>query len=97
MNHDGSGAVEADSGDLAPRLIELLIDIRNTFRARKDWEGADRIRTGLESLGVELKDSKEGTAWKTSKPIPLFESLLYKSRPTTRGTGPVRRIKISYW
>jgi cysteinyl-tRNA synthetase len=55
---------EAASGDLAPRLIDLLIDIRNTFRAQKDWEGADRIRTGLESLGIVLKDAKEGTAWK---------------------------------
>ena len=52
------------SESLEPKLIDLLIDARNVMRDQKIWEGADGIRDGLESLGILIKDSKEGSAWK---------------------------------
>ncbi len=52
------------SGGLEPDLVELLIDLRNEARAQKNFALGDTIRDRLLDLGIELKDSKEGTAWK---------------------------------
>jgi len=49
------------SGD---KFIELLLEVRNEARKRKDWETADKIRERLRSLGVEVEDTAEGTKWK---------------------------------
>ena len=55
-------AREAGSPEVAP-LIDLLISVRNDLRAEKQWALADRVRDGLKSLGIVLKDSSEGTTW----------------------------------
>lgn len=44
-------------------LMQLLITIRQQARANKDWATSDRIRDDLQELGLQLKDSKEGTNW----------------------------------
>ena len=44
--------------------IEQLILSRNKAREIKDFKKADEIRDELESMGVTLEDSKDGTAWK---------------------------------
>src|SRR5690606_38820508 len=49
----------------AAPFIDLLVAIRSELRAAKQWALADRIRDGLAELGVELKDSPEGTTWTT--------------------------------
>ena len=41
--------------------IEELIDKRNSARAAKNWAESDRIRDELASMGVVLKDNKDGT------------------------------------
>ncbi|MDE0132728.1 MAG: hypothetical protein OXQ32_10770 [bacterium] len=43
--------------------VELLVEARSRLRARKLWEAADGIRSGLERLGVTLQDSPSGTTW----------------------------------
>lgn len=43
--------------------VQLLVDVRAALRERRLWEEADRIRDGLESLGVALRDSRSGTTW----------------------------------
>lgn len=43
--------------------VELLVETRNRLRAAKRWEEADRIRSGLASLGITLQDTPEGTRW----------------------------------
>jgi len=48
------------------RLIELLLDIRNELRQKKEWELADKVRDKLRDLGIELEDGKKGTSWKKS-------------------------------
>ena len=44
--------------------IEALIARRAEAKANKDWATADAIRAQLTEMGVEIKDSKEGTTWK---------------------------------
>ncbi len=48
---------------LAEGLVDLLIDIRKDARANKDFETSDKIRDQLAELGVQLKDSKDGTSF----------------------------------
>ena len=41
--------------------VNKLIEERNNYKANKDYENADRIRGEIESLGVTIKDTREGT------------------------------------
>ena len=43
--------------------IEALITQRLEAKKAKDWAKADAIRDQLKAMGVEIKDSKEGTTW----------------------------------
>lgn len=44
-------------------LIRLLVEIRAEARENRDYELADRIRARLAELGVQLRDTPEGTRW----------------------------------
>jgi len=50
-------------GELTGRLIELLLDIRNEARNKKDFATSDAIRDGLKRLGIIVKDRKDGVDW----------------------------------
>ena len=52
---------------LTEQLMNLILEIRQNARQRKDWETADKIRDQLEQLNVELQDSRAGTTWKIIK------------------------------
>ena len=59
--------LDSDAGDgssLAEGLINLIIEIRQEARKKKDWAVADRIRDGLKELGVALEDTPQGVRWK---------------------------------
>ena len=43
--------------------IEALIAQRLEAKRAKDWAAADAIRDQLKAMGVEIKDTKEGTTW----------------------------------
>ncbi|MFZ9003161.1 MAG: cysteine--tRNA ligase [Robiginitalea sp.] len=43
--------------------VQLLIKMRNKARADKDYATSDEIRDALSSLGIQLKDGKEGTTY----------------------------------
>jgi len=45
------------------QLIELLVNARDTLREKKEWELADKIRKGLDKLGIKLEDKEGRTAW----------------------------------
>ena len=47
--------------------IEKLLSERATAKEKKDFSYADKIRDELIELGVEIKDTKEGTSWKLVK------------------------------
>lgn len=44
-------------------LMQLIIDIRQSSRANKDWATSDKIRDTLKELSIQLKDGKDGTSW----------------------------------
>jgi cysteinyl-tRNA synthetase len=50
-----------------PKLIDGLISNRAAARARKDFKESDRIRDELATMGVVIKDSKEGTTWEIAR------------------------------
>lgn len=53
--------------DLSKALIEMMINYRNDARTRKDWVLADKIRKDLLELGIEIKDSPDGSTWNMRK------------------------------
>lgn len=54
---------------LTEQLMDLILEVRQDARQRKDWETADKIRNQLEQLNVELQDSRTGTTWKIVKGV----------------------------
>jgi cysteinyl-tRNA synthetase len=50
-------------GDLAENLLDLIVELRAQLRKEKNFALADKIREKLSTLGVELRDSPEGTRW----------------------------------
>lgn len=50
-------------GELQDQLVDLLVELRNDFRAIKLFEQSDKIREKLQELGIELKDKDDGTSW----------------------------------
>ena len=47
----------------AAPFIELLLETRTAMRQARQFEQADRIRDGLEQLGVSVEDSPSGSVW----------------------------------
>jgi cysteinyl-tRNA synthetase len=43
--------------------VELLIQERETARNNKDWQRSDDIRDELDTMGVVIEDSADGTRW----------------------------------
>src|ERR1043166_345359 len=50
-----------------PGRVEALIAARKAARDKRDFAEADRIRGELTSMGVVLKDSKDGTTWEVMR------------------------------
>ncbi|MCR5715092.1 MAG: cysteine--tRNA ligase [Bacteroidales bacterium] len=44
-------------------LISYILEIRQNAKQQKDYATSDQIRDRLQTLGVELKDRKDGTDW----------------------------------
>lgn len=62
--YDVLGLVDDYTGsDDFDKLMEVVIALRNEAKQNKDYTTSDRIREGLSSIGIQLKDSKEGTLW----------------------------------
>jgi cysteinyl-tRNA synthetase len=56
-----------DNNHLLDGVMQLLIDIRKESKTKKDYATSDKIRNQLASLGIELKDDKDGEiSWKIS-------------------------------
>jgi cysteinyl-tRNA synthetase len=43
--------------------VELLLRERTEARTRKDFAAADELRDALAALGVEVRDSAQGSEW----------------------------------
>lgn len=44
-------------------LMNLIIELRKEAKANKNFELSDKIRKGLTDVGIEIKDTREGTEW----------------------------------
>lgn len=52
-----------DSSGKIDGVVELLIKLRKEARENKDWALSDQIRDELLTLGIQLKDGREGTTF----------------------------------
>jgi len=55
---------ESAAKGIEEELLQLLIDVREGARAKKDWATSDAIRDGLKALGIILEDTPQGARWK---------------------------------
>ncbi len=53
---------ESSNGDLN-EVLDMIITLRRAAKENKDYATSDSIRIGLQNIGIQLKDSKEGTTW----------------------------------
>jgi cysteinyl-tRNA synthetase len=45
-------------------LINLLLEVREKARKKKDWNIADNIRKELDEIGFEIQDTSDGPVWR---------------------------------
>lgn len=63
---DVMGLTDSASGDnsvVIDGLMKIILDIRATAKANKDWAASDRLRDSLNALGITVKDGKDGATW----------------------------------
>ena len=63
---EGEAASSADN-EAYGKAVELLLQLRQEAKGRKDWTTADFIRNRLTEIGFEVKDTKEGAKWRLLK------------------------------
>jgi cysteinyl-tRNA synthetase len=54
---------ESNQSDDMGKLLDFIINLRSEAKVNKDYTTSDKIRIGLNSIGIQLKDNKEGTTW----------------------------------
>jgi len=59
-------AAGGDNVNLEPyrKAVDLLLEIRKSAKAAKDWATSDLIRDRLNEAGFDVKDTKDGFEWK---------------------------------
>ena len=62
VQFETSKASQENTALISP-LVEMLLEERNMARDNKDYQKSDEIRDKLKQLGIEIKDSKEGTSF----------------------------------
>ena len=45
-------------------VMDLVLDLRQEARSKKDWATSDKIRDGLAAAGIEVKDGNNETTWR---------------------------------
>ena len=61
--HQAEAASATHDRELAGRAVQALVDLRSDSRAAGDWAASDRLRDVLAGVGVEVRDSREGSTW----------------------------------
>ncbi len=54
---------EQAANDDLPKLLSFIVSLRSEAKVNHDYATSDKIRQGLQQIGFQLKDSKEGTTW----------------------------------
>jgi len=57
----------SNNDELANNLMNLILEIRNEAKAKKDFPTSDKIRDGLAKTKIAIKDTKYGTTWEKEK------------------------------
>jgi len=57
---------EESSNTELNEVLDMVIALRKDAKENKDYATSDQIRIGLQNIGIQLKDSKEGTTWSKS-------------------------------
>lgn len=63
LQNEDSDLKEGDT-ELVNALMDIIIEIRQEARKKKDWATADQIRDKLAGAGIVLEDSPQGVRWK---------------------------------
>lgn len=58
-----TGSQSEQTDEILSGTVGLLLNLRVDAKNSKDWTTADKIRDGLNALGIEIKDTKEGFEW----------------------------------
>jgi cysteinyl-tRNA synthetase len=45
-------------------LVNLILELRSEVRAQKLWPLSDKIRDGLNKIGIVVEDKKDGASWR---------------------------------
>tara|TARA_B100000902_G_scaffold383318_1_gene422026 strand:- start:455 stop:1924 length:1470 start_codon:yes stop_codon:yes gene_type:complete len=53
----------ATSNDLSNNIMDVVLKLRKHAKDNKDFTTADLIRNELDSLGIKIKDSRDGSSW----------------------------------
>ena len=51
------------SSEILDGVVRMVLDMRTDAKKNKDFAKSDKIRDDLKALGIEIKDTKEGTEW----------------------------------
>lgn len=49
--------------NLTTELVEFVLQLRRDARTEKNWALSDKIRDGLQEIGIKIKDGKDTTQW----------------------------------
>lgn len=62
----GLQPIESSSinNEMLEKVMQVIIEERLLAKQRKDYETSDRIRNKLNEIGIEIKDTKNGSEWK---------------------------------
>lgn len=63
---DVLGLLDENSGGnahIVNGLMDTILELRQDAKNRKDWTASDLIRNRLKELGIQVKDTKEGSSW----------------------------------
>ncbi|MDQ7948585.1 MAG: DALR domain-containing protein, partial [Pedobacter sp.] len=65
--YDIFGLKDEDNSNTAfNEVLDMVIALRREAKENKDYATSDQIRIGLQEIGIQLKDSKDGTTWSKS-------------------------------
>ena len=53
----------AGGGDMLKKVVDMILAVRQDAKSNKDWATSDKIRNELTSIGIRVKDRKDGVDW----------------------------------
>ena len=56
---------ENSSNDFTNEIMEVILRLRNHVKSNKDFVTADLIRDELDKVGIQIKDTREGSSWES--------------------------------